>query len=51
MYELEYPISYQLVKEQGYLDQLLDFESENEITQEQFVELKEEMYKYLKTIG
>lgn len=51
VYELEYPISYQLVKEQGYLDRLLDFESENEITQEQFVELKNEMYKYLKTIG
>lgn len=48
VYELEYPISYELVKKQGYLDKLLEFESENETTQKQFAELKEEMNSFLK---
>ncbi len=36
VFELVFPVSRQIVKEQGYLQQLLSFESENESTREWF---------------
>ena len=47
VYELVYPISLKLVKEQGYLEQLMGFESNNAVTVKQFVEIREKMWDYL----
>ena len=47
MYELVYPVSYRIVEEQGYLDKLMDFESECEETKKQFSMMKEKMREYL----
>lgn len=47
VFELVYGESLRLVKEQGYLDQLLHFESKNQRTMEQFAKLRAEMKKYL----
>lgn len=47
MYELVYPVSYRIVEEQGYLDKLMDFESECEETRERFSQMKEKMRAYL----
>lgn len=46
-YELEYPMSRKIMKEQGYLDKLMNFESENPVTREQFLHIREEMNRYL----
>lgn len=47
VFELVYPISIALVKEQGYLNRLMNFSSENEKTQEQFQILRAHMCEYL----
>lgn len=47
VYELVYPVSLELVCEQGYLAQLMDFQSENPVTKEQFVRIREKMHKYI----
>lgn len=47
VYELVYPVSIRLVREQGYLDQLMNFESENPVTQRQFIRIREKMTEYL----
>jgi len=47
VFELEYSESLKIVKKQGYLDKLLNFESDNEKTRQQFLELRAEMEKYL----
>ena len=47
VYELVYPISLQIVKEQGYLDKLMNFPSWNSKTLEQFKELKTMMQAYI----
>lgn len=47
VYELVYPESVRIMKKQGYLDKLLNFESYNKTTLEQFMELRAEMEKYL----
>ena len=47
VFELVYPISRRLVVEQGYLDKLLSFESENSVTKEQFRVLQDRMRQYL----
>ncbi len=47
VYELVYPISLQIVKEQGYLDKLMNFPSWNSKTLEQFKELKAMMQGYI----
>ena len=44
VFELVFPISRQIVKEQGYLDQMLDFSSENEETQSWFQYMKEHIW-------
>lgn len=47
VYELVFPISIVIVQEQGYLDKLLHYESDNPITQAQFVKVREHMEDYL----
>lgn len=46
VFELVYPISVQIVKEQGYLDKLMNFESWNPVTREQFGHIREKMGQY-----
>lgn len=48
VYELVYPKSLAVVKEQGYLKKLMDFQSENEETQKQFEQIREIMNTYLR---
>lgn len=48
-YELVYPESLKIVKEQGYLNRLLHFASDNPKTREQFAQIREEMERYLET--
>ena len=47
VYELVYPESCRIVKRQGYLDKLMNFESENPKTRKQFEHIREHMRKYL----
>ena len=46
-YELVYPISCKLVYEQGYLDKLMDFQSELPETNAQFAKIREKMTAYM----
>lgn len=50
VFELVYPISYEIVQEQGYLEKILAFESANEETGKQFSQLQECMETHLKDI-
>lgn len=47
VFELVYPVSYQIVKEQGYLDKILKFDSDNPVTREQFKQLRQCMGRYM----
>lgn len=47
VYELIYPRSLALVREQGYVQKLMDFHSENPETQKQFEQIRERMNAYL----
>lgn len=47
VYELVYPRSLAMVKEQGYVEQLMNFHSENQKTQEQFRQIRGMMKVYL----
>lgn len=47
VYELVFPISLHMVKEQGYLNQLMEFESNNPDTEENFVLIRQRMAAYL----
>lgn len=47
IYELVFPESIWIVKEQGYWEKLIDFPSENEKTRKQLGELKQEMQQFL----
>ena len=47
VFELVFPESVRIVKEQGYLEKLLHFESRNAATNAQFAELRVEMERYL----
>lgn len=49
IYELEYPISLRIVQQQGYLDQLLSFKSDNPATQCQLENARAHMTSYLQT--
>ena len=44
VYELVYPRSREIVREQGYLDRLMHFQSENPRTAEQFGQIREKIY-------
>lgn len=47
VYEIVYPISLKLVKEQGYLMKMMNFQSDNEKTQRQFAEIRRQVEAYL----
>lgn len=47
VYELVYPRSLSLIKEQGYIKKLMDFQSDNKETAEQFEKIREVMDAYL----
>lgn len=47
-YELIYPVSLQLVMEQGYLDKMMHFQSDNPVTMKQFEKVRERMQDYIK---
>ena len=47
VYELVFPVSLRIVEEQGYLEQLLSFRSENPLTREQFAEAGKHMEAWL----
>lgn len=51
VYEMVYPETVRTVVNQGYLDKLLNFQSENEKTQGQFREIRKKMEEYLKNMG
>ena len=48
VYELVWPVSLKLVQEQGYLEQLMHFQSYNEVTRQHFVRIREKMHEYMK---
>ncbi|NLL78588.1 MAG: HD domain-containing protein [Clostridiales bacterium] len=50
-FELEYPVSLRLMVQQGYLDKMLQFESDNPVTQKQFETIRECMERFLKRKG
>ena len=51
VFELVFDESVRIVREQGYLDKLMHFESENPVTTAQFAELRTEMERYLALQG
>lgn len=51
VYELVYPKSLFLIKQQGYIKKLMDFKSENPKTEEQFAHIRSVMNKYLEGKG
>ena len=48
VFELVYPVSLRIMYEQGYLDKLMDFQSELAETNEQFTKIRERMHAYIK---
>ena len=50
VYELVYPESCRIVKRQGYLDRLMNFESKNPHTRKQFEHIRKRMREYLAEI-
>lgn len=50
VYELVYPISRKLVYKQGYLNKLMDFQSELSETNAQFAKIREKMAAYMERI-
>ena len=51
VFGLVYPVSFRLVKEQGYLDQMLSFESGNEKTREKMERIRTEVRDYLERMS
>lgn len=51
VFELEFPQSYEIVKEQGYLDRLLAFQSPNEGLMLQFQEMRQIMQEHLQVMA
>lgn len=47
VFELVFPESFYITKEQGYLDKLLDFKTDNQVTKRQFKEIREITEKYI----
>jgi HD superfamily phosphodiesterase len=47
VYELTYPISLKIVKEQGFLDKLMDFKSDLDETNRQFEGIRQKMGEYM----
>ena len=51
VYGLVYPVSFRIVGEQGYLEQMLAFESRNERTGERMKRIREEIRDYIQNQG
>jgi putative nucleotidyltransferase with HDIG domain len=49
VFELVFPISVQIVREQGYLKNILNFETKNKTAQEQFVLMRRKMDEYMES--
>lgn len=47
-YELEFPISLKLAVEQGYIEQMMNFKSNNEITNKQMEHVRQHMHEYIR---
>ena len=47
VFELVYPISLKITKEQGYLDEMMDFKSDNMHTNDQFKQIRRKMDEYV----
>ena len=47
VYELVYPVSVRIMKEQGFLEKLMDFQSRNPATIRQMKEIRGYLQKYL----
>ncbi len=47
VYELVYPISYEIVYQQGFLEKLMDFQSDLPETNAQFAQMREKMNTYI----
>ena len=47
VFELVYPVSVRIIQEQGYLDRLLNFESDCEKTRKQFAWMRERVEAYM----
>lgn len=50
VYELVHPVNCRIVREQGYLDKLMDFRSELPETNQQFALMREKMDAYMRSI-
>ncbi len=46
-FELVFPISLAIAKKQGYLEKMINFKSENEVTEKQFEKIREVMHEYI----
>ena len=49
-FELVYPISLKIAKERGYLDKMMAFESDNEVTGKQFEEIRAKLNEYVESV-
>ena len=49
-FELVYPISIQIANERGYLDKMMAFESDNEVTGKQFEEIRAKLNEYVESV-
>ena len=49
-FELVYPISLQIANERGYLDKMMAFESDNEVTGKQFEEIRAKLNEYVASV-
>ena len=47
VYGLVYPVSFRIVEEQGYLEQMLAFESRNKRTRERMDRIRKEVREYI----
>ncbi|HOO28450.1 MAG TPA: HD domain-containing protein [Lachnospiraceae bacterium] len=47
VFELVFPVSFRIVKEQGYLEKLMEFQSENRETQLRFEEIRKLMKRFM----
>ncbi|MCD7824595.1 MAG: HD domain-containing protein [Clostridiaceae bacterium] len=48
VFELIYPESYKIIQDQGYLSKILNFRSDNPVTEKQFQQLRQCMSEFLK---
>ncbi len=48
VFELVFPESFYIAKKQGYLDKLLDFKTDNQVTKQQFKEIRKITEEYIK---